>query len=246
MTGPAKQATPVLSPAYAVVAAAGSGTRMGFAAGKQLLVLEGTPVIVRSCLVLEQTPEIDGYLVVASLEKLPEMTRLLRSFPLRRLIGLAAGDATRQDSVANGLASLRQQVNPPADSPVLVHDGARCLATPELVKRVLDAVRSRFAAGAALPVKDTIKRATPEGRVLETPDRQGLWAMQTPQGAAWSLLTQAYDLASRQGFRGTDDLSVLENAGIPVYLVPGDEQNIKLTTPADLAYARWLLAKREA
>ena len=244
MTSAADQTKSAFAPAYGIVAAAGSGTRMGLATSKQFLVLEGLPVIARTCLILEQTPGINGYLVVAAPERQAEMTRLLKAYPLRRLIGITAGDDTRQASVANGLAALGRAVNPPADAPVLVHDGARCLVTPELVKRVLDAIRSRLAGGAALPVKDTIKRATAEGRVLETPDRQRLWAMQTPQGAVWSLLAQAYDLATRQGFRGTDDLSVLEHAGIPVYLVTGDEQNLKLTTPADLAYAGWLLANR--
>jgi 2-C-methyl-D-erythritol 4-phosphate cytidylyltransferase len=119
------------------------------------------------------------------------------------------------------------------ESLLLVHDGARCFLTPEVIDRVIDGIIRHQACGAAVAVKDTIKQADAGGLVERTLDRSRLWAMQTPQGAWYRIMSQAYDLAEVNCWQTTDDLSLLELAGLPVYLVPGDYRNIKLTTPED-------------
>ena len=139
------------------------------------------------------------------------------------------------------MACLASLVPDSANSPVLVHDGARCLVSRPVIERVIEGVLLHGACGAAVPVKDTIKVASPSGQVLATPERSSLWAMQTPQGALWHLLAPAYDKAAQSGLLATDDLAVLEAAGQIVYLVQGDYKNIKLTTPEDMLIAKGLL-----
>lgn len=123
------------------------------------------------------------------------------------------------------------------DPIILVHDGARCFADQSLIDRVIAGITVHGACGAAMPVQDTIKKVTTDGRIIETPARDMLRAMQTPQGALFDLMYQAYRKAEAEDFSGTDDLSVLANSGLPVYTVPGSEVNIKITTPFDLLVA---------
>jgi 2-C-methyl-D-erythritol 4-phosphate cytidylyltransferase len=228
------------SPIYAIIPAAGTGSRMKTGRNKQFLLLGRFPVIIRTLRVFESHPRISGYLVVAASDDQDEMNRLVASHNLVRCLGVVAGGATRQDSVANGLAALADRVDDVCSCMVLVHDGARCFIPPDAIDRVIAGICQHGACGAAVPVKDTIKSADASGRVRETLDRSRLWSMQTPQGAWYPLLRAAYDQAAALGWQTTDDLSVLEKAGNPVYLVSGDTCNIKLTTPEDRLLAERL------
>lgn len=231
---------------YALVPAAGQGTRMGGATNKPFLDLEGVPVIVRTLRTLSACPCIAGMVVMARPEEVPVMQEILAPEFAGRLIGLAAGGETRQASVANGLRLLSAWLEQPAAaqaSPlVAIHDGARCLVTREVICRTLRHAAAITPCAAAVPVKDTIKSADPSGRVHQTLDRSCLYAIQTPQVARLADYLMAFARAEASGFVATDDLSVLEAAGMPVDLVPGDEHNIKLTTPWDLMIARALLS----
>ncbi len=218
---------------YAVIPAAGSGSRMNLNKNKQFLQLGRYPVIVRTLLVLESMPEIAGYVAVAAADELAAMQELLIPYKLAKCLSVAAGGASRQDSVANGLAALEKLAGGLPGCPVLVHDGARCFITPDVIRRVICGILQHGACGAAVAVKDTIKQADADGQVTCTFNRDQLWAMQTPQGAWFPLLQKAYELASRNNWQATDDLALLEKSGTPVYLVPGDYRNIKLTTPED-------------
>jgi 2-C-methyl-D-erythritol 4-phosphate cytidylyltransferase len=233
------------SPVYVIVAAAGSGSRMGPGRSKQFLDMGHVPVIVRSLQAFAPIKTISAVIVVAAAADCAAMQALLGQYAVPRLLAIAAGGPSRQASVANGLAALQQLVSPAAESPVLVHDGARCFVTPAVIERVIRGIREHRACGAAVPVKDTIKTADPSGKVLLTPDRSRLWAMQTPQGACWHLLRAAYERTEKTAGQATDDLAVLEQAGQPVYLVMGDYSNIKLTTPDDLLYGSWLASRQE-
>ncbi len=226
-------------PVYALVAAAGSGSRMG--QNKQFIELAGVPVIIRSLQALEATPAIDAIILLAAASDLVPMQNLLQAFSFPKLLALARGGPTRQATVAQGLASLAGLVEFSPNSPVLVHDGARCLVQPDLILRVIAGIRRYQACGAAVPVKDTIKIADQAGRVQSTLERSSLWAVQTPQGATWQILASAYRQAQASGFLATDDLAVLEWTGQPVFLVQGDYSNIKLTTPEDIKIAQSLL-----
>jgi 2-C-methyl-D-erythritol 4-phosphate cytidylyltransferase len=149
---------------------------------------------------------------------------------------VVAGGVERQESVARGLA-----VVPPATPWILVHDGVRPCITSELVRRVVDAARTHGAAIAALPVAETLKRGA-AGWVTETVPRDGLWAIQTPQGFRADLLREAHRRAYADGVLGTDDAGLVERLGAAVYLVPGLPGNVKVTRPEDLPLARRLLA----
>lgn len=230
---------------FAVIPAAGTGSRMNAGQNKQFMQIGRYPVIVRTLRVFEKHPAIKGYLVVAAPAEVNAMRSLLDQFGLKKCLGVTAGGDSRTQSVLNGLEALTCATGFLPASLVLVHDGARCFVTPEIISRVIEGIQKHGACGAAVPVKDTIKRADSHGRVCETPERSQLWAMQTPQGAAFEMLRNASRDAIEQGFFGTDDLAVLEKAGIPVYLVDGDYQNIKLTTPEDRLIAEQLAVQMD-
>jgi 2-C-methyl-D-erythritol 4-phosphate cytidylyltransferase len=133
---------------------------------------------------------------------------------------------------------------------VLIHDGARCLATPELFSRCALALEEAMGVGAgiiaATPVTDTIKQVDPQGRITGTPDRQHLWAAQTPQGFAVRQLRDAHREALDKGWTVTDDAALYERLELPVRVLDAPASNIKLTTPFDLAVAEAMLRARQA
>jgi 2-C-methyl-D-erythritol 4-phosphate cytidylyltransferase/2-C-methyl-D-erythritol 2,4-cyclodiphosphate synthase len=150
-----------------------------------------------------------------------------------------AGGATRQDSVRNGLQAL-----PAAVTRILVHDAARPLVSTSIIDRCLAGIEEHGAVIAAVPVKDTLKEVA-EHRISRTVDRSSLWQAQTPQGMRRELLEQACKQVEVDGFLGTDEASLLEHAGIPVAVVMGSEENIKITRPDDLRIAAGLLRQEE-
>ncbi len=229
-----------------ILAAAGSGKRMG-PEDKLYLPLEGIPVLARSACIMEDCSFVDE--IVVSLRSGQEdrfQREVTDRFPLTKLRCVALGGAERTDSVNAALNAVSDDVDL-----VLIHDGARPLADEALIQRVLEAASRHGAAVPAVPLKDTVKTVQPcaEGLVVTaTPDRAGLRAVQTPQGFDASLLRDAYHQclsgpdASKLSF--TDDASLVEAIGHPVYLVEGSEDNLKLTTPPDLERAASILRRR--
>ena len=223
---------------YAVILAGGSGTRMGLAENKIFLPLRGIPAIVRT--IAPFSTLCDGIVLVAKEEEQPQMCEILRKFGLDHLVtSIVCGGDSRQASVASGLAALSDE----ADI-VLVHDGARCLVTEEVILRVISSVQQHGSGIAAMPVTDTIKSVAEDLQVHQTLDRSRLYAMQTPQGFRTHLLFQAHRHAEASGFCGTDDAALLEHAGMPVFLCAGHAENIKLTTPMDILLAKTILQSR--
>jgi 2-C-methyl-D-erythritol 4-phosphate cytidylyltransferase len=194
----------------------------------------GTRPVLRWTLdVLEATGEVEGVVVAVPAEDVAAWRRRLRG--CRKVRAVVAGGPERQESVARGLAAV------PAAAPwILVHDGVRPCITPELVRRVVEATRAHGAATAALPIAETLKRGA-EGWVKETVPRDGLWAIQTPQGFRADLLREAHRRASADGVLGTDDAALVERLGAGVRLVAGLPGNVKITRPEDLPLARRLL-----
>lgn len=213
----------------AVIAAAGSSSRMG---GRDKLAepLDGIPVILRTLAAVEAVPEIREIVVVTREDRVEEYRRLLGQ--CSRLRAVVPGGSTRQESVRNGVRALS-----PDCTLAAIHDGARPLVTPEVFARCIEAARSCGAATAAVPVKDTIKLADEVGRVLDTPDRSRLWAVQTPQIFDRERYLRAAEEAERQGLSCTDDCQLFEAMGWEVQLVMGDYRNLKLTTPEDFLAA---------
>ena len=213
----------------AVIAAAGSSSRMG---GRDKLAepLDGIPVILRTLAAVEAVPEIREIVVVTREDRVEEYRRLLGQ--CSRLRAVVSGGSTRQESVRNGVRALS-----PDCTLAAIHDGARPLVTPEVFARCIEAARSCGAATAAVPVKDTIKLADEAGRVLDTPDRSRLWAVQTPQIFDRERYLRAAEEAERRGLSCTDDCQLFEAMGWEVQLVMGDYRNLKLTTPEDFLAA---------
>lgn len=212
-----------------VIAAAGSSSRMG---GRDKLaeLLDGIPVILRTLAAVEAVPEIREIVVVTREDRVEEYRRLLGQ--CSRLRAVVPGGSTRQESVRNGVRALS-----PDCTLAAIHDGARPLVTPEVFARCIEAARNCGAATAAVPVKDTIKLADEAGRVLDTPDRSRLWAVQTPQIFDRERYLRAAEEAERRGLSCTDDCQLFEAMGWEVQLVMGDYRNLKLTMPEDFLAA---------
>lgn len=215
---------------WAIVAAAGSGTRMGASHNKTLLPVAGVPAVCRAIASLRQV--CDGIVVVVKADEQPSFVDALAASGLTA-DAFAEGGETRQQSVQNALALLPEDCDV-----VLVHDGARPLLTPLLVRRVAEAAAQHASAIPSLAVTDTVKRVA-QGQPGITLDRQFLRTVQTPQGFKTADLLKAYRLAGDNVF--TDDAAVLEHAGFQVHFVEGERRNIKLTTMEDLALAETLL-----
>lgn len=219
----------------AIITAAGSGRRLGHPQPKALVRLHGTPLLQHAARRLVMSGQVDDLVVTAPAGH----ERAFRALVPEAIV--LTGGATRQESVAAALAAL----HPEADV-VLVHDAARPLASPELVSRVVAAVRAGHRAVVpGLPVTDTITAVDPAAdgatAALGTVPRAGLRAVQTPQGFDRALLDAAHLAGRDSGAVATDDAGLAEALGEPVWLVPGEESAMKVTTPRDLALAGLLL-----
>ncbi len=220
----------------AVIVAAGSSQRMQ-GINKTWAMLGAKPLLAHSIRVFEESGLIDDLVVVLAPDALLDGKQLHEQEGWRTICAMCPGGARRRDSVLAGLEALS-----PAPDYVLIHDGARPFITSTLIERGLAAARQHGAATAAVPVKDTIKRAGPDGLVLETLDRSALWSIQTPQVFAYDLILSAHhsiDLA----WDATDDAALVERAGHPVALFMGAYENIKITTPDDLLIAEMMLKR---
>lgn len=229
---------------WAVVPAAGVGSRMGGEAGdpaKQFRELDDAPILVHTLRALASAPGVTGLVVVVGEEEVePVRQRLSKDAPLAdALKAVVAGGATRQASVARGVARVPDEVGI-----ILVHDAVRPFVRAEDIEAVIQAVRASGAAALAVPVADTLRRGA-SGRFEATVDREGLWRMQTPQGSRREVLADALARAEREGWTATDEVGVLQRMGAAVALVEGDERNIKLTRPSDWLLAQALWAHRE-
>lgn len=225
---------------YLLIPAAGSGKRMGADRNKLLLQVRSKPLIAWTLLAAEAASSISWIGIVSQPPDWDDFKSIIADLRLKKTIELISGGSTRQESVYNGLQAL-----PSHAERVLIHDGARCLATPNLLNACSEAIIDCFGLIAAVPVKDTIKVVNDNGVIKNTPDRQQLWAAQTPQGFDVKLLKQCHDEGIHQGWEVTDDAALFEKCGIEVRIVPGEETNLKITTPQDLAMAEFILSSRQ-
>ena len=222
----------------AVVAAAGSSSRMG-GVNKLLLPLEGVPVLARTLQALDAAALVDEIVVAAREEDLLAIGDLCRTYGVSKPVKIVCGGETRAASVLAAAIECRD-----SGAFIAVHDGARPLAEPELIDRVIRLAFRTNAAAPAVPVKDTIK-VSAEGKVVSTPDRDTLRAIQTPQAFDAALLRAALQAAVDNDVPVTDDCSAVERIGKEIYLTDGSYENIKITTPEDMAVAAAILQRRE-
>ena len=222
-----------------IIPAAGQGKRFGAGKNKAFVLLAGKTILERTVEAFSDIPEVGETIIVVAPDEVDYITAQARLYPKAETIKVVAGGTERQYSIQNAL----EKVDTGADI-VLVHDGARPLVSREVILRVIEEVKKNSAAIVAVPVKDTIKVVDADGFVSATPKRSELWAIQTPQGFTRELIMRAYQKASDEKFLGTDDASLIERLGIPVKIVPGEYENIKITTPEDLPIANMFLKGR--
>ncbi len=225
---------------YLLIPAAGSGKRMGGDRNKLLMPLLGKPLIAWTLQAVRATEAIHWIGIIAQPQEWQDFRDVINSLALGRQVRLIEGGSTRQESVYRGLQAL-----PAVAEQILIHDGARCLATPDLFNRCAQSVLTHPGLIAAVPVKDTIKVVSPGNHLVQsTPDRSKLWAAQTPQGFEVETLKKCHDEGIRKGWEVTDDAALFEHCKLPVHIVEGEETNLKVTTPIDLAIAEFILTKR--
>lgn len=218
---------------YAVILCGGSGTRMGVSGNKTLLKTGGLPAIVRGFRTFSAVT--DGIVLVTRAGEEKVFAQTLADYGLHAFT-IVPGGEDRQASALCGLRAL------PQDADIaLIHDGARPFVTEEIIRRVIDSVKQYGSGVAAVPCRDTIKRADKDGTVLETLDRSTLWQMQTPQGFFVKDLLAVHASAKA---RFTDDAALMEAARYSIRLVPGSPDNIKLTSPEDLRMVNGILTPR--
>lgn len=223
----------------AIVAAAGLGTRMGSAHPKQFMPLAGRPVLVHTLEAMERCPVVEEICLVVREQEIDRTKRLVADHAVRKVTMVVPGGEVRQDSVYNGLLALE------AVEVVVVHDGVRPLVVPESIAAAVEAARDIGAATLATKVTETVK-VVHDGLVERTVDRGPLWTVQTPQAFRYEVLRAAHEHARASGFVGTDDAMLVEQLGRPVRVVPGQIDNLKISTTSDLALAEAILAGRLA
>ena len=224
---------------HLLIPAAGVGRRMGSDRNKLLIPLIDRPILAWTLQAAASASSLKWIGIICQPIDQSDIESMVKQCTLSIPVAFIQGGDTRQDSVYNGLQAL------PSDAThVLIHDGARCLATAELFDRCAEAALKAKGFIAAVPVKDTIKQVDGEGIITLTPDRSQLWAAQTPQGFEVDLLKQCHDRGQKEGWEVTDDAALLEKCGVPVSIVKGEETNLKVTTPVDLAIAQFILQQR--
>ncbi len=225
---------------HLLIPAAGVGKRMGGDRNKLLLPLLDQSILGWTLRAAEAAASIEWIGIICQPVDQPEIQQTLEGLGLATAVKFIQGGSTRQESVFNGLQGL-----PAAATHVLIHDGARCLTTPELFDRCTIALETCDGLIAAVTVKDTIKVVDDQQRIESTPDRSRLWAAQTPQGFAVERLKECHQRGKDEGLEVTDDAALFEACGLAVQIVPGEETNLKVTTPVDLAIAEFILRQRD-
>ncbi|CUX41351.1 2-C-methyl-D-erythritol 4-phosphate cytidylyltransferase [Clostridium sp. C105KSO13] len=224
----------------AIVLSAGQGRRMGTKVHKQYLLLGGKPVIYYSLKQFQDSEIIDEiYLITGDGEESYCRQTIVDKYRFTKVTKILPGGAQRYHSVWNGLQELEN------GGYVFIHDGARPFVDEDIIKRAFSAVRENKACVIGMPVKDTIKIADGQDFVKSTPDRRQLWVIQTPQVFENDIIKGAYSMLMRESYINvTDDAMVVEQTlGLPIKLVYGSYENIKITTPDDLEMAEIFLKR---
>lgn len=223
----------------AIVAAGGSGTRMGAEKNKLFLNLCGIPVLVHTLLALEESSDIDEVIVSAREKDIEEILALTKEYNLKKVTAVVKGGSHRAASVKAALKAASKE----ADF-VAVHDGARPLVDKETVKKTIEAAKKYKAAACGVRPKCTLKRADKNGFIVETVDRSEIYEIQTPQVFSKDLLMKAYDCAEEILEKATDDCSLVERLGEKIFITDGAYTNIKVTTPEDILIAEKILEEK--
>ena len=222
----------------AIVLAAGQGKRMHSKVQKQFLEIGQKPIVYYSLHCFQESPRIQETILVTSKEMIPYCEKeIVEKYGFGKVTRIVEGGKERYDSVYAGLKACKDT------DFVFIHDGARPFITVEMVERGYQAVVKTGACVLGMPSKDTVKLADEDGYIKETPDRKIVWNVQTPQIFSYKLICTAYESIQQKDMSNvTDDAMVVEQeTGTRILLVEGSYQNIKITTPEDLAVAEAFL-----
>ena len=211
-----------------MIVAAGSGKRMNAGMNKQFIKINDKEIVAHTIERFYNSPLIDE--IVLCIKKEEEdfvRENIIEKYGFKDIV-ISYGGKERQDTINNGL----EKVSPDCDI-LLIHDGARPFVTDEIIENAVNETKRLKATVVGVMVKDTIK-VVDGNEIVDTPNRANLWAAQTPQSFDFNLIKDAYELAYRDGFYGTDDAMIAEHAGHKVYMIQGSYDNIKITSPEDL------------
>lgn len=216
----------------AFIAAAGMGKRMNHPINKQFLSINGAPILAYTIKKIESSKYIDFIILLIKQSDINYVGEIVNKYKINKPFKIVYGGEERQDTIYNGLLNM-----PCETDIVLTHDGARPFVSVEKINNSIERVFETGACTLANPAKDTIKVSS-NGKIVDyTPNRDELWAIQTPQVFLTPIITKAYEQAFEEEYYGTDDCSLVEKTGKKVTLILNDYNNIKITTPEDLTIA---------
>ena len=224
----------------AIILCAGGSTR--FSNGqesKQFATIYDVPVILRTILAFEETESISEIILVARKDDIDELKSLVCENGIQKVSCIVVGGSTRQESAFKGFKHVSDK-----STFIAIHDGARCLVTPNIIESVLAAAEKHLAATAASKVTDTVKISDNECFIKKTINRENVWNVQTPQIFEKKLYTTAIYNAKQNGIEATDDCMLVENIGYKIKLVETGKENIKITVKEDICLAENILSRR--
>ncbi len=221
----------------AIIVAGGKGKRMGLGFNKVFARLGGKEIIARTISVFNKCSLIDEIIVVTGAEDIEKMRKVCRRHRFTKVSTITAGGALRQDSVYNGLQKALGDI-------VLIHDGARCLVTEDIIISVVRDVKTYGASATGVKVTDTLKTVDSDKNIISTVDRSQTVQIQTPQGFKREEILDLHKRIREDKVEVTDDCAVFEYYGKPMHYTEGNYDNIKITTPGDLAIGAVLLKRR--
>lgn len=228
----------------AIILAAGSGSRMGTETTKQWMMLEGEPVFVRSLRAFEECRRIKEIILCVKKDELAmygDAAEISKKYGIKKLKAIVVGGSTRAESALNGFKKISDK-----STHVAIHDAARCLVTPKMIRRVCSEAFAYGSAAAACRATDTVKLCDgAKGFVESTPERSKIWLAQTPQIFETEIYRASAYLALSDRYSVTDDCSLAEHAGFTVKLVDCGKENLKITEPVDLYFAEAVLKMRK-
>lgn len=223
----------------AVIVAAGNSTRMD-GVNKQFLLIDGVPVLIRTLSAFCESELINEIIIAAREEDIPKMYSMIRDYKIAKVTDIVKGGSTRQESVFNAI-----HASSPMSEFFAIHDGARPLVTEKIINNTVLTAFKTGAAATGVKVKDTIKIVNEKNIITDTPDRNYVWAVHTPQVFDRKMYLSAVDsVINSENF--TDDCRLLEEYGAEVTMVEGSYENIKITTPEDISVAEAVIYRREA
>lgn len=221
----------------AIIVAGGKGKRMGHTLNKQFIKIGNKEILARTIETFQGIDEINEIIVVCSEDEIEYCKEnIIVKYNLSKVVKVVVGGIERQDSVRNGLENCNSDTKV-----VIIHDGARPFVTSDIIKESIKCAAEYGACTAAVPVKDTIKRVGLDKYSIDTPSREGLYAVQTPQAFKYNIILEGHKKAENMNVAATDDTMLVENMGIKVKIIDGSNINIKITTREDLIFANAIL-----